>query len=494
MPLGSRAFRPASFTLLALALAAPAAAAPPAPASFRGAPAAEKEAAVAAVERQAADLTSFADQIWGFAETALKETRSSKVLADYAERQGFKVERGVAGMPTAFVASFGEGRPVIGILGEFDALPGISQKAQPEKEALTEGAPGHGCGHNLFGAASLGAAVALKERIAAGRLKGTVRFYGTPAEEAVGGKVYMAREGLFDDLDAALAWHPDSQIRADTKSTQAIADLMVTFHGKAAHAAFDPWNGRSALDAASLFTHAIDLMREHVRPSVRMHYVIPGGGEVPNVVPERAAVWLWLRDSQRAGVDDLIARARQAAQGAALAAGVEGEVKVQAGSWEMLVNFPGERLLHRNLTWLGPLKFTDDEQSFAKRIQAATAVPEKGLDGTVQPLEEKPGEPEGGSTDVADVSWIVPVVHLSVTTAPVDAPWHAWPVVACAGMSIGHKGLVYAAKALAATGLDLLADPAALAAVRRDFEERRGEVKYKGYIPDGPPNSGKEDW
>src|SRR5262245_10833760 len=489
MPLGPRPFRSLSFTLLAAlpatALAAPAAAPP----TFRGAPAAEKEAAVAAVERQAADLTGLADQIWGFAETALKETRSSKVLADYAERQGFKVERGVAGMPTAFVASFGEGRPILGILGEFDALPGISQKAQPEKEALTEGAPGHGCGHNLFGAASLGAAVAIKERIAAGRLKGTVRFYGTPAEEAIGGKVYMARAGLFDDLDAALAWHPDSQIRADTKSSQAIADLMVSFHGKAAHAAFDPWNGRSALDAASLFTHAIDLMREHVRPSVRMHYVFTDGGQVPNVVPERAAVWPWLRDSQRTGVEDLLARARQAAQGAALAAGVEGEVKVQGGSWEMLVNFPGERLLQRNLAWLGPLRFSDEEQRFARRIQAATAVPEKGLDGTIQPLEENPGEPEGGSTDVGDVSWIVPVVHLSVTTAPVDAPWHAWPVVACAGMSIGHKGLVYAAKALAATGLDLMADPAALAAVRQDFARRRGEVEYKGYIPDGPPRS-----
>ena len=492
MPLGSRSTRSFSRTLApalaAVLLAAGGSlAAAPAPAPFRGAPAADKEAAVAAVERQAADLTALSDQIWGFAETALEETRSAKVLADYAERQGFKVERGVAGMPTAFVASFGQGRPIIGILGEFDALPGISQKAQPEKEALVEGAPGHGCGHNLFGAASLGAAVAIKERIAAGRMKGTVRFYGTPAEEAVSGKAYMAREGLFDDLDAALAWHPDSQVRADTKSSQAIADLRVSFHGKAAHAAFDPWNGRSALDAASLFTHAIDLMREHVRPSARMHYVFTGGGEVPNVVPERATVWIWLRDSKRTGVDDLLGRARHAAQGAALAAGVESEVKVQGGSWEMLVNFPGARLLHRNLSWLEPLRFSEEEQRFARRIQAATAVPEKGLDGSVQPLEENPGEPEGGSTDVADVSWIVPTIHLSVTTAPVDAPWHAWPVVACAGMSIGHKGLVYAAKALAATGLDLMADPAAMSAVRQDFEQRRGDVRYKGYIPDGPP-------
>lgn len=457
------------------------------PAELRGAPAAEKQAAVAAVERQAADLAGLADQIWAFAETALRETRSSKALADYAERQGFAVERGVAGLPTAFVASYGEGRPVIGILGEYDALPGISQQASPEKAALEAGAAGHGCGHNLFGAASLGAAVAVKERIAAGKMKGTVRFYGTPAEEAVGGKSYMAREGLFDDLDAVLVWHPDASVRADTKSSQAIVDLLVEFRGKAAHAAYDPWNGRSALDGATLFTHAIDLMREHVRPSVRMHYVITGGGQVPNVIPEKAAVWIWLRDAKRTVVDELLARTRQAAEGAALAAGVESEVKVQGGSWEMLVNMAGARLLHKNLTWLGPLQFTAEEQQFAKKIQAATGVAEKGLDGSIQPLEDKPGEPEGGSTDVGDVSWIVPTLHLSVATAPVDAPWHAWPVVACAGMSIGHKGLVYAAKALAATGLDLLADPQALAAVRRDFEERRGEVAYKGYIPAGPP-------
>jgi aminobenzoyl-glutamate utilization protein B len=470
--------------------ASPAAAAPvkpPIKPMFRGAPVAEKQAAAAAVERQAADMTSLSDQIWGFAETALRETRSSKVLADYAERQGFKVERGVAGMPTAFVATYGEGKPVIGILGEFDALPGISQKAEDHKEPLEAGAPGHGCGHNLFGVASLGAAVAIKEQIAAGKRKGTVRFYGTPAEESVGGKAYMAREGLFDDLDVALAWHPDSGIRADTKSSQAIADLLVEFKGKAAHAAYDPWNGRSALDAASLFTHAIDLMREHVRPSVRMHYVVKDGGQVPNVVPEKATVWLWLRDSHRTEVDELLARAKKAAQGAAMAAEVEGQVKVQAGSWEMLVNLPGERLLHDNLAWLGPLRFTEEEQTFAKKIQATTGVPQKGLDGTVQPLDENPGDPEGGSTDVADVSWIVPVIHLSVTTAPVDAPWHAWPVVACAGMSIGHKGMLYASKALAATGLDLLADPAALAAVQKDFKERKGDVVYKGYIPEGPP-------
>jgi aminobenzoyl-glutamate utilization protein B len=243
-------------------------------------------------------------------QTALRETRSSKLLADYAEKQGFQVERGVAGMPTAFLATYGEGRPVIGIMGEYDALPGLSQKAQTVKEPLEEGAGGHGCGHNLFGAASLGAAVAIKELIDAEKLQGTIRFYGTPAEESVGGKLYMVREGLFDDVDVALAWHPSNEIRADTKSSQALVDFVVEFRGQAAHAAYDPWNGRSALDALELFTHALNQMREHVRPTVRMHYSILEGGDVPNVIPERARLWCWLRDSRHEGVDDLLVSPR----------------------------------------------------------------------------------------------------------------------------------------------------------------------------------------
>ena len=220
-----------------------------APGSGFGAESKKKEEAVASIEKHRAELINLSDQIWGFAETALRETRSSKLLADYAEKQGFQVSRGVAGMPTAFTASFGQGRPIIGVLGEFDALPGISQKAQPVKEALEAGAAGHGCGHNLFGAASLGAALAIKELIAGGKLKGTIRFYGTPAEEAIGGKIYMAREGLFNDLDVCLAWHPEDETRADVDSSQAIIDFIVEFKGKAAHAAFDPWNGRSAVAA-----------------------------------------------------------------------------------------------------------------------------------------------------------------------------------------------------------------------------------------------------
>jgi aminobenzoyl-glutamate utilization protein B len=448
---------------------------------------ANKEAAVAAVERHRPELVDLANQVWGFAETALREKRSSKVLSDYAEAQGFKVERGVAGMPTAFLASYGEGKPVIAILGEYDALPGISQKAQPTKEPLEAGAPGHGCGHNLFGAASLGAAVAVKELIAAGKLHGTVRFYGTPAEESVGGKLYMVREGLFKDVDVTLAWHPADETRADTRSTQAMVDFVVEFKGRTAHAAFDPWNGRSALDALEIFTHALNMMREHVRPSVRMHYVIKDGGDVPNVVPDHAKVWTWVRDSKHASVDELMERVKKMAQGSALAADVESTLRVQSGDYEMLVNRTGERLLQANMEWLGPIQYTAAEQEFAKTIQRETGIEQKGLDGEIKALDEHPGDPEGGSTDVADVSWNVPILHVSVTTAAAGSPWHAWPVAACGGMSIGHKGMTFAAKTLAATMVDLFEQPEKRAEIRREFEESTKGVVYKGYIPEGPP-------
>jgi len=447
----------------------------------------KKEAAVAAVEKRRADLVQLSDQVWAYAETALREHKSAKLLADYAEQQGFTVTRGVAGMPTAFVASYGQGQPVIGIMGEYDALPGISQKAQPTKEPLLAGAPGHGCGHNLFGAASMGAAVAIKEMIAAGQLKGTVKFFGTPAEEAVGGKVYMIREGVFKGVDVMLAWHPADEIRADTESSQAIVDFIVEFRGKAAHAAADPWNGRSALDGAELFLNGVNMMREHVKPTVRMHYTIMNGGDVPNVVPEYAKVWMWVRDSKRAGVEDVLARVREAAKGAALMAGVESKLTIQAGDYEMLNNMVGAHLLDANLRWLGALSYTEAEQEFARGIQRATGKPLVGIDGSIQELKEHPGEPEGGSTDVGDVSWVVPTLHLSVTTAPKDTPWHSWAVVASGGMSIGHKGMMLASKTLAATMVDLFEDAAARQAIRAEFDQATAGQTYQPYIPPGPP-------
>src|SRR6187549_3994989 len=376
-----------------------------------------KTATIQSVEKHQQELTKLSDEIWAHAETALKEHKSAKALADYAEAQGFIVKRGVAGMPTAFTAEYGSGKPVIGIMGEFDALPGISQKAMPTKEALLTGAAGQGCGHNLFGAGSLGAAVAVKELIQQGGLKGTVRFYGTPAEESVGGKIYMARDGLFADLDVCLDWHPDTEIAASTQSSQAMVDFVVEFKGKAAHAAADPWNGRSALDGLELFLNGVNMLREHVRPSVRMHYVIQSGGDVPNVVPEYAKVWMWVRDSKRDGVEQVFSRVKEIAKGAALMAGVESKLTVQTGDYEILVNRKGAEALQKNLEILGPITYTPEEIAFAKKIQEVSDVAQTGLNGKINPIKPTEKDPVGGSTDVGDVSWIVPEISLYVTTA-----------------------------------------------------------------------------
>jgi aminobenzoyl-glutamate utilization protein B len=444
-----------------------------------------KKAAVESVEAHDGQLVDLSDRIWEYAETALEEHQSADALADYAEQQGFRVERGIAGMPTAFVASYGSGRPIIAVMGEYDALPGISQKAVPEKTPLEKGAGGHGCGHNMFGAASLGAALAIREQIEARRLNGTSRFYGTPAEEAVGGKTYMARDGVFDDVDAMLAWHPGDITRADTTSSQAMVDLIVEFEGRTAHAASDPWNGRSAVDALELFTDGINLMREHVKPTSRMHYAIVAGGDVPNVVPDYAKVWLWLRDWKRSEVEDLLARTRKMAEGAALMTETSSTLTVQAGSWEILTNRAGAELINENLTWLGTPMYTPEEQAFAKTIQRATNVPDVGMDTEIHPLDGQ--IEEGGSTDVGDVSWVVPTLHFTVATAPKDAPWHAWPVVATGGMSIGHKGMMLAAKTLAATMVDLYEDPEAIEAITAEFREKKGATEFEAYVLEGPP-------
>jgi aminobenzoyl-glutamate utilization protein B len=446
-----------------------------------------KKAANDSIDRNAAEMTALSDQIWRYAELALRETRSSKALADWAETKGFRVTRGGAGMPTACVAEFGSGKPVIGIMGEFDALPGISQKAQPTKDALEEGAPGHGCGHNLFGVGSLGAALAVKEQIAAGTLRGTVRFFGTPAEEAVGGKVYMLRDGVFRDVDVMLAWHPSDETQSDAKSTQAVVIVHVEFRGRSAHAAYDPWNARSAADGAELFTFGVNLLREHIRPSSRLHYTVREAGKAPNVVPDYANVEIWMRDEKREEVDRLLGRIREIAQGAAMAAGVTSAVTVDGGSWNMLINMPGQKAAFENMQSLGPVPFTEDEQRFAKTIQKETGAAERGLLGALKPLETNPGPADGGSSDVGDVSWVVPTIHISATTAPIGAPWHGWPIVACGGMSIGHKGMLWASKALARTMIDLYRDPKLIESVRAEFAKQTAGVTYKPYIPPGPP-------
>ncbi len=446
-----------------------------------------KQVVIQSAEKNQTDYIKMSDAIWAYAETALKEYKSSKLLADYAEEKGFRVKREVAGMPTAFTAEFGSGKPVIGIMGEYDALPGISQKAQPNKEPFEVGGNGHGCGHNLFGVASLSAAIAIKDLIQAGKLKGTIRFYGTPAEESVGGKIYMAREGLFSDLDICMDWHPDTEIASNTQSSQALIDFIVEFKGKAAHAAYDPWNGRSAVDGAELFTDGVNMLREHVKPSVRMHYVIQHGGQVPNVVPEYAKVWMWVRDSKREGVDVVFNRVNEIAKGAALMSGTEVKVTVQTGDYEILVNLKGAEAMQKNLEILGPIVYTTEEENFARELHKNTEIKKIGFSSTVNPLKPTAENPPGGSSDVGDISWIVPEVGLVVTTAPKEVPWHSWAVVACGGMSIGHKGMLYASKAMGLTLVDLFENETLRKEIRVEFEKRKDGHVYKAYIPDGPP-------
>ena len=448
---------------------------------------ANKQTVLNSILQQEKDLIGISDQVWAAAEIAMKEYQSAKVLSDYAEKKGFKVTRNVADIPTAFIAEYGSGKPIIGILGEFDALPGLSQKAIPYKEALKAEAAGHGCGHNMFGTASLGAAVAIKELIAAGKLKGTIRFYGTPAEEDLAGKVYMARAGVFNDLDVCLDWHPDYENKANMQSSQAVVSYTVLFKGKSAHAAADPWNGKSALDAAELFNIGMNFMREHVKPSVRIHYVYKQAGNVPNVIPDVASVWLWIRDSKRSGVAEVEERMKEVARGAAQMTRTQVEFQMENGLYELLVNETGAKALHKNMQLVGPIVYTEQEKAFADKIMKEYGNEVLGIDGSVKPLEITKADPPGGSTDVGDVSYIVPEITLNATTAPYKSPWHSWVVVACGGMSIGHKGMLFAAKSLGTTMVDLFENESLRKEIRAEFEKKKGNEVWKAMLPDGPP-------
>ncbi|MHA7131418.1 amidohydrolase [Algoriphagus namhaensis] len=446
-----------------------------------------KREVVNSVESNYEALTDLSDRIWSFEEIAFQETQSSAALADYAESLGFTVTRGVAEIPTAFVAEYGSGSPVIGILGEFDALPGLSQNKVPYKSPLNEGAPGHGCGHNLFGVASLGAAAAIKEQIESGELKGTIRFYGTPAEEKFFGKLWMIRAGLFEDVDVVMDWHPGPETKTAVQKGLALVDFQVEFFGQAAHASSDPWNGRSAGDALELYTAGINYYREHVKPTVRIHYHIQTAGEVVNVVPDYSRIWVRVRDSSREGLIPVYERVQAMAEGAAIMANVDFKVNLISGVHEILVNRTGSATLQQNLEKLGPISYTDDEQDFARKIQEATGKPQIGLVSKIEPMEETLENSMGGSTDVGDVSWVVPTIRLSATTAPNGTPWHSWAVVAAGGMSIGHKGMAYAAKALSMTMVDLFTNPELVKSVQAEFKEKKGDYVYKGFVPEGPP-------
>lgn len=444
-----------------------------------------KSAIIASVETHKAELIKISDSIWALAETAFNESGSSKILADYAEKNGLKVTRGVADIPTAFTATYGSGKPVISILGEFDALPGISQKTTPVKEPYEEGAAGHGCGHNMFGTSSLGAAIAIKELMEAGKIKGTVKFLGTPAEEKYFAKVWMVKAGLWDDVDVNISWHPSAGIEADVQSGLSLIDFIVEFYGQTAHASADPWNGKSASDALELYTTGINYYREHILPSSRIHYHIQDGGQVVNVVPDYAKLWVRVRDPKRKIMLPTYERVKAMAEGAAIMADVDYKISLVSGIYETLVNRSGGEIMQANLELLGPISYTEEETAFGKAIQKATGKPEVGMDSKIYPLKETEETPGGGSTDVGDVSWNVPNINLGVTVAPKDTPWHSWAVVACGGMSIGHKGMVYASKAMGMTMLDLFENPKMVTKVKEEYKTRKGDEVYEPMI-DGP--------
>jgi len=446
-----------------------------------------KSEIVESVDQRFDALTDLSDKIWSFEEIAFQETKSAAALSDYAESLGFKVTRGVAEIPTAFVAEYGSGSPIIGILGEFDALPGLSQNKVPTKSPMHEGAPGHGCGHNLFGVASLGAAAAIKDLIDEGKIQGTIRFYGTPAEEKFFGKLWMIRAGLFDDVDVVMDWHPADETKAAVQKGLALVDFQVEFFGQAAHASSDPWNGRSAADALELYTTGINYYREHIKPTVRIHYHIQDAGQVVNVVPDYSRIWVRVRDSSRDGLEPVWKQVEKMASGAAILANVDYKVSLISGIHEILVNRTGSSALQKNLETLGPITYTEEEQDFAKKIQESTGKPQIGLVSEIKPMEETAEHSMGGSTDVGDVSYVVPTIRLSATTAPNGTPWHSWAVVAAGGMSIGHKGMAYAAKALGMTMVDLFNNEELVTEIKAEFKEKKGDYVYAGIVPEGPP-------
>ena len=421
--------------------------------------------------------------IWEAAEVGYKETRSSALLRDELKAAGFRVEEGVAGMPTAFVATWGSGRPVIGLMGEFDALPGLSQDSVPEPRPRVAGGAGHGCGHNLFGVASLAAALAVKAQLDARKLPGTIRFYGTPAEEGGNGKVYMVRAGLFDVADVVLHWHPSDRNAAARISTLAVISAKFRFKGVAAHAASAPDRGRSALDAVMIMTHAVDLLREHIPQDSRLHYVITRGGVAPNIVPDHTEVYLYARHPAIAVLDGIWERVMKAAEAGALATGTTMEMQLIGSTPELLTNEAMTDLIDRNLRQVGGVHYTADERRFAETLQktfvpgAARAIDEAS---TVRP----PDEPMSiGSTDAADVSWVVPSGWFFAATYVPGTPGHSWQATACTGGSIGRKGMMVAAKTLALSAMDLLTDPARVAAARASFEKARGDRQYRSRIP-----------
>ncbi len=430
-----------------------------------------------------------ARRVWGFHELAWEERQSSALLADVLEREGFAVERGVAGIPTAFVARAGQGAPVIGLLAEYDALPGLSQEAGATAEKRLEaGAPGHGCGHNLLGTAAVAAGIAANRARVADHLPGTIVLFGTPAEEQLTGKGFLARAGVFDHVDAVLAWHPGTHNELVNRVRLALSAMDVEFFGKTAHAAANPWFGRGALDAVELLDHAMALMREHVRPSARMHRVIKAGGTVPNVISDYAKVQWWVRAANVTELEELVGRVRKAADGVAAATETRARVTLLAQTRDVVPNDTLGGVLQRELERVGPPRWDAADQEQARALQERLGVATSGLSDAVVPYG--PAHGAGASSDIGETSAVAPLAELEVVTRPLGTPSHHWVVTSCSAHPIGFKGMGVAAKVLAASAVDLLRDPALVRAARAEFVKATGGKPYRSPLaPDARPVS-----
>jgi aminobenzoyl-glutamate utilization protein B len=438
-------------------------------------------------KRQARDA-EIARSIWDWAEVGYQEVKSSTLLQQELSKAGFKVEPGVAGMPTAFVATAGSGKPIIGILAEFDALPGITQDAVPERRPIAGKQSGHACGHHLFGTASVSAAIAIADWLKQSGTAGTLRVYGTPAEEGGSGKVYMVRAGLVDGVDAVMHWHASDANSAGLDRSLANKTAKFRFHGLSAHASGAPDRGHSALDGVEAMNAMANLLREHIPPDARMHYVITSGGSAPNVVPDFAESYFYVRHADPRVTEQIFDRLVKTGEGAALGTGTRMEYEVIGGVYNLLPNEPLARVMHAKLTEIGGVKYSADEQAFAETLYASLNAPnmELGSQEQVQAFEfQRPGI---GSTDVADVSWTVPTVGLRTATWVPGTPSHSWQATAAGGMSIGYKGMNVASQTLALMGRELFTRPRLIAAARAEFEKRRGpDFQYKPMLGDRAP-------
>ncbi len=444
------------------------------------------------VNRHAAHFSGTSRTIWEYAELGYQEEKSSTLLQSELQAAGFRVQASAADEPTAFVATYGQGEPVIGILGEFDALPGLSQAAAPDRSPVMAGAPGHGCGHNLLGSGTALAAVALKEYMERNHVAGTLRYFGTPAEEGGAGKVYMIRAGLFRDVDVVLQWHPASNNSVMNGGMLAINNAKFLFHGVAAHAAIAPDRGRSALDAVMLMGNGVEFLREHIPSNSRIHYVITNGGAAPNVVPDTAELYLYARNPSSVVLGGVWDRILKIGQGAALMTETTLDVRDIGGSTNVLPNDALAKVAQSNLEEVGGFRYTPEEKHFAEELQKSLPPGGAGeLDSTVsiQPLRRPDLNAAAASTDVGDVSWNVPTIGFETATFVPGVVPHTWQATASAGMSIGQKGMIVAARALAVTGVDLFSDRQLVLDAKADFRRQTEGRAYQSVIPAGqkPP-------